>query len=82
MSVNGPLPTTGIWSLAKFATSAIFDHTCSGTIGASMASIVACGVLVRITNVASSGAVTVSKFFTKLPLAVLAAGSVIIRLNV
>jgi hypothetical protein len=76
---NGPLPTAGTWSLRYSPMSATFDHTCSGTIGTSSASMVACGCLVRITTVRSSAAVTDSKSAVKLPLAVAASSSRIMR---
>ncbi len=53
---NGPLPTIGNSGSAPM--SVIFDQMCSGTIGMSSASIVACGTLVLITRVLSSVAST------------------------
>ena len=44
--------------------SVILDQMCSGTIGMSSAVIVACGVLVLITRVLSSGVVTDSQLVT------------------
>lgn len=55
------------------------SQTCLGTIGMSRASIVACGVLVRITTVRASGVVTEAKVATKFPLAVRASASRSIR---
>jgi hypothetical protein len=77
--MNGPLPTTGVRSLRYSAMSVTSDHTCAGTIGTSSASMVACGCLVLITRVRSSVAVTDSKSAVKLPLAVAATSSRIIR---
>lgn len=53
-----------------------------GTIGIGSSSIEACGFLVLMTRVRSSGAVTVSKFSTAGPFAVFAASSVMILLKV
>jgi hypothetical protein len=47
--VYGPLPVIGNSGSAPMSDT--FDQTCSGTIGMSSASIVACGTLVLITRV-------------------------------
>lgn len=81
--MNGPFPTMGnSLSLLNFEKSPTLSQRCFGTIGTSSAAIVACGSLSLMTSLSLLGAVTSSKFPTKLPLEVAAPSSVIILLNV
>src|SRR5690606_15322013 len=74
-STNGPEPTTSE-SLANVVGSSTFSQMCFGTIGISEPGFGACGVFRVMTTVLSSGVSTVSKFDTRLPLAVPSAGTV------
>src|SRR3954453_1159865 len=76
----GPSPTSGGGGSALKAVT--LDHTCSGTMGTSRASMVERGSLVLMTRVRSSGAVTESQPWTKLPFAVPAVLLVIMVLRV
>jgi serine protease inhibitor ecotin len=68
--------------LLNFEKSSTFSQTCFGTIGTSSAAMVACGFFSSMTSLVGLGAVTFSKFATKLPFAVPAPSSVIIVLKV
>ncbi len=77
----GPLLTAGYSSASNFAMSATFSQTCLGMIGTGFSSIEACGVLSLMVR-SCPLAVTLAKFSTAGPFAVLAPSSVIILLNV
>ncbi|GAB3889109.1 hypothetical protein GCM10029964_057970 [Kibdelosporangium lantanae] len=78
--MNGPSPTSGVGGSAL--KSVTLDQMCSGTMGMSRASMVERGSFVLMTRVRSSGAVTVSQPWTKLPFAVAAVLLVIMVLRV